>query len=72
MGTPVPVAFAKVIREQTTANMGKFSLGLSLCLYSVEKAKRFKPCKGQFQFFYKWGAVAIVETGISRCCSKLK
>ena len=37
MGTPVPVAFANVIREQTKANMGKFSLGLSHCLYSVEK-----------------------------------
>jgi hypothetical protein len=37
MGTPVPVAFANVIREQTKANMGKFSLGLSQCLDSVEK-----------------------------------
>ena len=37
MGTPVPVAFANIIREQTKANMGKFSLGLSQCLYSVEK-----------------------------------
>jgi hypothetical protein len=45
MGTPVPVAFANIIREQTKANMGKFSLGSPTACIPWRSSSLTKECR---------------------------